>query len=62
MINDPKDDYEPDEEYNVEERLKIVMAKLESNDLLMLNYELDENNEIKIFLGSPFDINHDDDD
>jgi len=59
MINDPKDDYVPDEEYDVEERLKIVMTKLQSDDLLMLNYELVLINEVKLFLGGPFDTNHD---
>lgn len=41
--------------HDPEERLQIVISKLEDDDLLMLNYELDEFNNLKLFLGGPFD-------
>lgn len=59
MVADPKGDYVPFEEYNTKERLKIVLSKLENNDLLMLNSVLDDDG-IKLFLGGPFEIEEND--
>lgn len=56
----PDEDYEPDELYNAEERLKVVISKIKGNELIMLSsggglLGMLEN-KIKIFLGNPFDI------
>lgn len=56
----PDEDYEPEKLYNAEERLKVVISKLESDELLMLSsgggvLEMLED-KIKIFLGNPFEV------